>query len=226
MISGKAIALSLLSSILLLPTASHAAPEASACSGKDCPTADVVQLVEKLKRPLPATTEYTEVRYVQMLGEPLKLRGDLEYKGASELGKRVVWPYEETTTIANGQVQIQRPGKPAKKFSLKRAPALAGFLESFTATLSGDAQRLAKSYTLHSETSGRHWQLQLVPRDPALARHIARVLISGRDTTPLCFEVEETGGDASVLLVADLAGAPLGGAPQREELQQLCAHAP
>lgn len=213
-------------SSLLLPLASRAAPETDACSGKDCPSAEVVQLVATLKRPLPATTAYTEVRYVQMLGEPLKLRGDLEYKGATELGKRVVWPYEETTTIANGQVQIQRPGKPAKKFSLKRAPALAGFLESFTATLSGDARRLAKSYTLHSESNGKHWQLQLLPRDPALAKHIGRVLISGRDSTPLCFEVEETGGDASVLLVADLADAPLSSAPRREELQQLCAKAP
>lgn len=211
---------------LLFPLASHAAPEAAACSGKDRPDAAVAALVQTLRRPLPATTQYTEVRYVQLLGEPLKLRGDLEYKGAMDLGKRVTWPYEETTTIANGQVQIQRPGKPAKKFSLKRAPALAGFLESFTATLSGDAQRLAKSYTLSSQRNGSQWQLQLVPRDAALAKHVSRVLISGRDTTPLCFEVEETGGDASVMLVADLADAPLAAAPARSELQQLCAKAP
>lgn len=210
----------------MFPLASHAAPEAAACSGKDCPDPAAIALVQSLRRPLPATTPYVEVRYVQLLDEPLKLRGDMEYKGAMDLGKRVTSPYEETTTIANGQVQIQRPGKPTKKFSLKRAPALAGFLESFTATLSGDAQRLAKSYRLSSESDGRHWQLQLVPRDAALAEHVSRVLISGHGTTPQCFEVEESGGDASVLLVAGLADAPLAAAPTRHELQQLCVKAP
>jgi hypothetical protein len=226
MISGKAIALS-----LLLPLASHAAPdqaasrqaapEPAACS-KDCASAETVRLIERLKRPLPATTGYIEVRFVQMLDAPLQLRGDLNYKGANELGKRVVSPYEETTTIANGQVEITRTGKPAKRFSLKRAPALAGFLESFSATLDGDAKRLERSYVLSSEGTDQRWQLQLVPRDAALSRHVTRVLISGRDTTPLCFEVEEAGGDSSVLLVDKLAVAPLDGVPQRAQLQRLC----
>jgi hypothetical protein len=230
MISGKAIALS-----LLLPLASHAAPdqaaskraasEPAACS-KDCASAQTVRLIERLKRPLPATTGYTEVRFVQMLDAPLKLHGDLTYTSANELGKRVVSPYAETTTIANGQVEIARTGKPARRFSLKRAPALAGFLESFSATLDGDAKRLERSYVLSSNGNDQRWQLQLVPRDAALSKHVERVVISGQDTTPLCFEVEEAGGDSSVLLVDKLADAPLDGVPQRAQLQQLCQGAP
>jgi Outer membrane lipoprotein carrier protein LolA-like len=224
MISGIAITLS-----LLLPLASPAAPEAAACSGADCADAAAVQLVESLKRPLPAHTAYTEVRFVQMLDAPLLLRGELDYPRADELGKTVTAPYQETTTIAAGQVVTTRPGKPAKKFSLKRAPALAGFLESFTATLAGDAARLAKSYTLRTQLSpqaGAHWQLELLPRDPALAKHVKRVLISGQAATPLCFEVEESSGDSSILLVDRLAAAPLDSTPQREHLQQLCRGTP
>lgn len=210
--------------------ANHAAPEhaasrTAACS-TDCTSAQTVRLIERLKRPLPATTRYTEVRFVQMLDAPLKLRGELTYTSGNELGKHVVSPYEETTTIANGQVEITRTGKPAKHFSLKRAPALAGFLESFSATLEGDAKRLEHSYVLSSEGNDEHWQLQLVPREAALSRHVKRVLISGQDTTPLCFEVEEAGGDSSVLLVDRLADTPLDGVPQRTQLQQLCQGAP
>jgi hypothetical protein len=221
MISGKAIALS-----LLFPLASHAAPEAGACSGADCPTAAVVSLVESLKRPLPATTPYTEVRFVQMLQAPLVLRGQLDYASDAELGKKVTSPYVENTTIQNGQVRIERPGKPAKRFSLKRAPALAGFLESFSATLAGDAQRLARSYQLSHSSDAAHWQLQLKPRDAALAKQVGRVLISGEGNTPLCFEVEETGGDTSLLLVDKLASQTLPDPPQRDALQQLCRGRP
>ncbi|MBL8299902.1 MAG: outer membrane lipoprotein carrier protein LolA [Rhodanobacteraceae bacterium] len=216
MISGTVIALS-----LLLPLASRAAPEAAAC-GKDCPSAETVKRIEQLRRPLPATTGYTEVRFVQMLDAPLILRGELSYSSANELGKRVVSPYQETTTIANGQVEITRPGKPVKRFSLKRAPALVGFLESFSATLAGDAQRLARSYALSSEGNDLQWQLQLVPRDAALAKHVKRVVISGQEAVPQCFEIEESGGDSSLLLVDALADTPLPAAPQRDALQQLC----
>lgn len=209
-----------------MPLASRAAPEPAAACSKDCASAATRARIEGLKRPLPATTRYTEVRFVQMLDAPLTLRGELTYASANELGKRVVSPYEETTTIANGQVAIVRPGKPAKRFSLKRAPALAGFLESFSATLDGDAQRLERSYVLTSDGDEAHWQLQLVPRDAALAKHVARVVISGQATTPLCFEVEEAGGDSSILLVDKLAETPLDGTPQRAQLQRLCQGTP
>lgn len=215
---------------LLLPLACLAAPErvspkAAACSS-DCASAQTVHLIARLKRPLPAATRYTEVRFVQMLDAPLKLRGELTYTSENELGKRVVSPYEENTAIAGGAVEITRAGKPARRFSLKRAPALAGFLESFSATLDGDAQRLERSYVLSSDGNDKRWQLQLVPREAALSRHVRRVLISGQDTTPLCFEVEEAGGDSSILLVDRLADTPLDDVPQRAQLQQLCQGAP
>lgn len=220
MISGKAIALS-----LLFPLASHAAPEAGDCA-KDCPAPALVSLIESLKRPLPAHTAYTEVRFVQMLEAPLVLRGELEYTSSTELGKKVTSPYVENTTIENGQVRIERPGKPAKRFSLKRAPALAGFLESFSATLAGDAQRLARSYLLGHSGDAARWQLTLKPRDPALAKQVSQVLISGERNMPLCFEVEEAGGDTSLLLVDKLAGQTLADPPQRAALQQLCRGRP
>lgn len=207
-----------------MPLASHAAPD-TACTS-DCPSAQTTQRIERLKRPLPATTAYTEVRFVQMLDAPLVLRGELNYTSANELGKRVVTPYDETTTIANGQVSITRPGKPAKRFSLKRAPALAGFLESFSATLAGDAPRLARSYVLTSDGDDARWQLQLVPRDPALAKHVKRVLVHGHANTPSCFEIEETGGDSSILLVDALGTATLPDPPRRDAVQQLCQRAP
>ena len=163
---------------------------------------------------------------VEILAAPLVLRGELDYSSANVLGKRVTAPYQETTTIAAGQVQIARPGKPTKRFSLKRAPALAGFLESFSATLDGDAARLARSYHLSSESQGDQWQLQLLPRDAALAKHVKQVRISGHATTPLCFEVEESSGDSSILLVDRLATATLPEPPKRDALQQLCRRAP
>lgn len=209
-----------------MPLASQAAPDAATCSGEGCPDAATQQLVTGLQRPLPARTDYAEVRYVEMLEAPLVLRGELEYRSADTLAKRVSAPYEETTTISAGQVQIQRPGKPAKRFSLKRAPALAGLLESFSATLDGDAARLARHYRMQAERQGERWQLVLLPRDAALAKQVREVRISGQGSTPLCFEIAESSGDGSILLVDRLAATALPDPPAREALQQLCRQAP
>ena len=118
---------------MALPTASLAGP-------------DPATLVAALARPTPATTAYAEVRFVDLLTRPLTLRGALEYRADGGLVKRVESPYRETTTVAAGQVTVERAGKPPRRFALTRAPELGAFLESFAALLGGDAARLAQAY--------------------------------------------------------------------------------
>ncbi|UXI68706.1 LolA-related protein [Tahibacter amnicola] len=215
MISGIAIALT----CLLPPTASLAAPESAA-------PPDPAALVARLRRDAPALTPYREIRFVQMLDAPLLLAGELAYDADGTLVKRVTAPYSETTRIAGSQVTIERKGKPRRSFSLKRAPALAGFLESFGATLAGDAARLARSYTLASTGNATRWQLDLAPRDAALSKHVTRVRIDGSGDTPRCFRVEEAGGDSSFLLVDTLAAHALAETPTPAALDQLCRTSP
>ncbi|MEO8671420.1 MAG: LolA-related protein [Tahibacter sp.] len=179
-----------------------------------------------LKRGAPATTAYTEIRFVNLLDTPLRLSGTLEFTADGSLRKQVQTPYAETTSIAGGQVTIERRGKPARRFALKRAPELAGFLESFIAVLSGDAPRLQQSYTLQSSGDARSWQLRLTPKDRALAKHVANVEIDGRANEPRCFRIQEADGDLSVLLVDALAAAKLIEPITREALVTLCRAAP
>ncbi len=114
-------------------------------------------LVASLRRPAPADTAYTEVRFLRMLRQPLVLRGELHYGGSDRLGKRVDTPYKETTAIAGGEVSVQRDGKPARNFSLERAPELQALLASFSALLGGDASALNQYYAIAS--AAHRWRL-------------------------------------------------------------------
>lgn len=185
----------LLTTLLAAPT--HAAPP------------DAAQLVAKLKRDIPARTAYTEVRFSGLLDRPLILRGEMEYLGPGKLAKRVDAPYREQTSVENGTATMQRGDKPARSLSLAQIPELETFLRGFSALLGGDAETLARDFTLAASGSGERWRITLKPRDTRLARRVESIRVDGAGSEPLCFGTHEADGDDSVLLVGPLAATAL-----------------
>ncbi len=125
------------------------------------------------------------------------------------LGKRVDEPYRETTSIANGEVEVLREGKSARKFSLERAPELQALLASFSALLGGDAAGLDRNFTIALAQGDSGWQLKLTPRAPELARHLRDLVVDGRDAEVRCVTLHESDGDSSVMRMAALAAVPV-----------------
>jgi hypothetical protein len=209
MISGIALLTS-----LLFTTPSTAAPPEGA-------SAETKALIARLALPAPADTAYAETRFVHVLRKPLQLRGELHYGGPGVLGKRVDAPYRETTNIANGEVEVLREGKSARKFSLERAPELGALLSSFSALLGGDAAGLERNFTIAVSHSESAWQLTLTPREPALSRHLRDLVVDGRDAEVRCVTLHESDGDSSVMRMAALAAASVS-EPTPATLDALC----
>jgi len=163
------------------------------------------------------------VRFVGMLKQPLVLHGELQYGGAGKLGKRVDQPYRETTTIADGSVEVQRADKPVQSFSLDRAPELQTLLAAFGALLGGDAATLAKYYQIDALEDGSDFSLKLTAR-AARPGKLNRVVVSvdGSGDEPRCFSLYQPDGDASVMLLGSLAAATLPDPPTRGALEKLC----
>lgn len=205
----------LFAAALLWQTPSRAAPP-------DAPTLDAAALVAALKRDTPARTAYTELRFSSLLDRPLMLRGELEYLGPGQLGKRVDKPYREQTTIADGVAVVQRDGREPRRFPLSRAPELEGFLRGFAALLGGDADALARDFTLTASGTSAHWRIELKPRDRRLARRISAIEVDGGGDTPRCFRTREADGDVGVLLVDTLADADLPARPSQPQVDALC----
>jgi len=182
--------------------------------------------VARLARPAPATTSYTEVRFVHLLRRPLVLHGELEYGGAERLGKNVQTPYRESTAIADGAVTVTREGRAPRKFGLERAPELQALLASFSALLGGDALTLHKYYAVKLVENAAKWTLTLTPKDAGLARHLRDIEVDGAGKEPQCFALHEANGDASVMLLGGLAGAKLADPPTPAALDALCRAAP
>jgi len=179
-------------------------------------------LVAGLKRPVPARTAYTEVRFSGMLDRPLILHGELEYDGPGKLSKTVDAPYRERTTIENGEASVQRGDNAVRKFSLSQAPELEGFLRGFAALLGGDAQSLERDFEFVASGRDAAWRLKLTPRDSRLAKRINAIEVDGTGTTARCFSTREADGDVNVLMVESLADAKVPTRPTEPMIDALC----
>ena len=179
-------------------------------------------MIVGLARPAPASTAYTEIHFARLLKDPLVLRGQLDYGGPDKLGKRVDTPYKETTTIADGKATIVRDGRGKQSFGLDRAPELQGFLASFSAMLSGDADTMNRYYAIDEKHDASTWTLTLQPRSPDLAKHLQSIVIDGAAKEPRCFTMMQGNGDVSVMLLGDLAHVALPKPITRAALDTLC----
>jgi hypothetical protein len=206
----------LLAAALCLPAPCTAAPPEAGTRP------DAHALVASLVRPPPARTTYTEVRWSSLLERPLVLRGELEYLGPGQLGKRVDTPYREQLTVADGAAKVQRGEGAARTFTLGQAPELEGFLRGFSALLGGDAAALERDFTLEASGAADAWRLSLKPRDRRLAQRIRAIEVDGSGSTAHCFRTRQVDGDLAVLLVEAHAGLKLPNRPSAPQIDALC----
>lgn len=179
-------------------------------------------LVGGLKRKLPARTAYTEVRFSHMYDRALVARGELEYLGPGQLGKRVDTPYKETTTIADGEVTVQRGTRKPRQISLERVPELDGFLRGFSALLGGDVTAVERDFDLSSSGDSAHWRLRLAPKDKRLKKRIDAIEVDGSGDSARCFSIIDADDDASILMVEHLATAKLPEPLTRRNVEMAC----
>lgn len=184
---------------------------------------DATALLARIARPPPASIRYTEVRYSSLLTRPLVVTGQLAYQGPGRFDRMVEQPYRETTTIRGQDVVVARDGQASAHFSLQRAPALGGMLETFGALLSGDRKMLDRSFRVTVSGTVSAWHIALEPRASTLGKWLSRIDIDGSDETPRCITLLEPDGDRGVMLLGTLADEPLPAPLDPPALQARCA---
>jgi hypothetical protein len=154
---------------------------------------------------------------------PLVVSGTLSYLGPRRFDRTVESPYREEATIRDGEVVVVRADQAPNRFPLKRAPALAGMLDSFGALLSGDADQLSRSFDVTLSGGQKAWRIELVPRSQSIAKWLSSIVIDGADDVPRCLTLTEPDGDRGVMLLGDLADQPLPAPLDPASLESRCA---
>lgn len=163
---------------------------------------DIDALMHALSRIESGQKRYTEIKTMAVLKEPMRLSGTLSYRAPSFLEKRVLSPFEERYTVDGDSLTIENPAKGIKQtLSLASQPAIWAFVESIRAPLAGDLATLNRFYKISFGGSQRNWLLALVPTEPDMARLVRFIRIRGSNDRIERIEIEETGGDLSIMTI-------------------------
>ncbi|KAF1702760.1 LolA-related protein [Pseudoxanthomonas suwonensis] len=172
-------------------------------------------------RPAPSHTPFVEVRQSAMLKKPLRIEGEYRREADGRLVREVRVPYAETTTLSAGEAVIERAGRAPRRVSLQQVPELEAIQNGFGALLAGDVERLERTYQVQSEGTLQAWTMRMQPRDPKLARTLARIDLHGQGSELLCVESHPARGEPQRTLMAAAATAAAG-VEDAQALAALC----
>lgn len=182
-------------------------------------------ILSRLARPAPMSTGFVELRESSLLKSPMRIAGEYRRPDNATLVREVRAPYAEVTTIRGGQVSIARGERPARRFSLARAPELAGLQNSFGALLSGDSEQLQKHYRISAAGTRQQWVLTLVPRSGELAAAVHDITLRGRGAELRCIETRSRQATQPQRTLLAGAAREAGRLSDPAELAALCAGA-
>ena len=160
-------------------------------------------LLQKFAAVKSARAGFTEQKTSALLTAPLRLTGELHYTAPARLEKIVATPVREHLIADGERLRLERTradgGVSTHRLALDDHPLLRPLIAGVRATLAGDGAALARHYVVALSGSERAWELHLLPRDAQVRAAISRVRLHGRGTQIREIEIDEAGGDRSLM---------------------------
>jgi len=159
-------------------------------------------LMLRLSEVKQSQAHFVERKYLKVLKAPLELSGTLTYTRPGRLEKRTLKPKLKTLIVADDKLTLEERNE-KHVLKLQDYPEIWGFVESIRATLDGDIKALERFYRVELEGGPAKWRLYLVPRDRKMNEVISLVRIDGSQARIDIIEVQEAGGDRSVMKIVE-----------------------
>ena len=147
---------------------------------------------------------YEERKRIVFLDSEISQKGRLAYIAPNHVIRELLSPVKEKFEANDDLLTVDRKNK-RQQISLKSAPAIAAFIESFRGTLSGNLELLRRYYTVGYSGTLESWKLLLVPTQKEMKRHVSKVVIQGKSTDIGVVEVHEQNGDWSRLVLTTVS---------------------
>jgi hypothetical protein len=144
--------------------------------------------------------DFEQTQYLAALSRPLHSSGILSYDAPDRLEQRTLKPRPQSLLLEHGVLTMTR-GTHQRSLQLQDAPQLAPLVDCMRATLAGDRAALEQNFELTLEGGLDHWQLQLLPRTPALTTNVRDIRIAGRRDAIVEVEVHQADGDHSLMSI-------------------------
>jgi hypothetical protein len=161
---------------------------------------DLAALMADLARHHEGRARFVEKKTIALLDRPVVSSGELRFVAPDRLEKRTLLPQPESLVLDGDRLTVER-GQRKFTVSLSEQPAAAAFVDSLRGTLTGDLAALKKSYKLTLSGSEKHWTLDLLPDDQALAAFVLRITFGGSRDRVESIRYLQADGDSSVMTI-------------------------
>ena len=163
------------------------------------------QLMQRLAQVKSARVTYVERKHLRILSAPLESSGTLAYTAPGYLEKHTLAPKPESLVLDKDTLTFEDKTRNRRRtLRLQDYPVLWVFVEGLRSTLAGDLQTLNRLYHVGLEGGESDWRLTLDPREAGIQRMVNRIRIAGSRSAVRSIEIEESGGDRSVMTLAEM----------------------
>ncbi len=143
---------------------------------------------------------FTEDKTFAALSKPLHGEGNLVFRRPDHLEMVTTAPQPERFAVDGDQIVVDAGNDPPRVLEIATQPGLRALIDTIRGTLSGNLALLRQEYDVSGSGTLADWRIVLHPRDPALAKLLKEVRLSGgQDLRTI--ETVSPNGDTDTLTV-------------------------
>ncbi len=146
--------------------------------------------------------DFKQIRVVKVLKRPLKSSGSFIFSKKHGLLWRIQKPFATDVLMHDGKLVQRTPGRPAQVIDAGDNPSARIMADVFSALFSQDKEMLDRYFNQFFLASESGWLLGLTPKNKALSRVVAQVILGGEDEISSIVIDERNGDRAEISLLS------------------------
>ena len=146
------------------------------------------------------TATFREQRHFAAIEGALESAGTLSFR-PGHLEKITTWPQPERLEVDGDRLILTQGADPPRVIDLAATPELRTLIDAIRAPLTGDAQALRRAFTPTTAGTMDNWTIDLTPRDPAAAKLLRTVRLTGQNDAITTLTLTQTNGDQQTMTI-------------------------
>jgi hypothetical protein len=179
----------------------------AASAAENGPPFDLAHLLQGFASIPSSKVRFVEVRRLAALDARVTSRGILSYEAPDRLERETREPVHERYIAEGDKLTMEHElngQRERREFRLSDFAPLRPFILALRATLSGNLAALQRLFTPTLAGTAADWTLVLDPKRPELGSAVREIRLRGHASDVTTIEIDETGGDSSVITLSPI----------------------
>ena len=144
---------------------------------------------------------FREAKRFGALSQTLESTGHLIYRRPGYLEKVTDWPQPDRLVVDGDRLVLTEGADPPRVVDLSSQPELRTLVDSMRGPLAGDLAGLQRAFTIRMDGTLSAWTLAMTPIDPAAAKLLRSIQITGGGDAITGIVLRQANGDEQAMQI-------------------------